>query len=196
MALNWTMLDDSKQPVPLGGEHTVMTIDRGAEVILSIPDPNIDGTQKRLKGSGRIWLTEQRLIFVGSSTPGEPTFESLSIPLASLLSTSFIQPTFAANYLAIDIKPAPGGGLTQGTKAEIRLKDQAMFGFVSALEKVRGRALFMKRESALEDELPVYSSPSTFAGSSGGASRSLPPVSTSVSASANVPADAPPGYDA
>jgi WW domain-binding protein 2 len=79
--------------------------------------------------------------------------ESLSIPLASLLSASFVQPTFSANYLAIDIKPSPGGGLSEGTTAEIRLKDQGMFGFVSTLDKMRERALFMKRESALEDQL-------------------------------------------
>jgi hypothetical protein len=56
----------------------------------------------------------------------------------------------------IDIKPSPGGGLTEGTSAEIRLKDQGMFGLASAVEKVRERALFMKRESALEDELRMY----------------------------------------
>lgn len=64
-----------------------------------------------------------------------------------------MQPTFAANYLAIDVKPSPGGGLSEGTKAEIRLKDQAMFGFVSTLEKLRERALYMKREAAMEDVL-------------------------------------------
>ena len=64
-----------------------------------------------------------------------------------------MQPTFFANYLAIDIKPSPGGGLAEGTKVEIRFKDQAMFGFVSTLEKLRERALFMKRESAMGEDL-------------------------------------------
>lgn len=80
--------------------------------------------------------------------------DTLSIPLLSVLSTSFVQPTFSANYLAIDIKPSPGGGLTEGTKAEIRFKDQPMFGFVSALDKLREKALFMKRDYAfLGDDL-------------------------------------------
>jgi hypothetical protein len=177
MALNWTMLDESKRPLPLPEEHTVMTVDKGAEVAITIPESG--GSLKKLKETGRIWLTEQRvrsrffphidtkiddhrqLIFVTAQNLGIPSFESLSIPLASLLSTSFVQPTFGANYLTVDIRPSPEGGLTDGTKAEIRLKDQAMFGFVSALEKVRERALFMKRESALEDELrKKFSSPS------------------------------------
>ena len=64
-----------------------------------------------------------------------------------------MQPTFSANYLAIDIKPSPGGGLSEGTKAEIRFKDQGMFSFVSALEKSRERALFMKREAAMGEDL-------------------------------------------
>ena len=34
-----------------------------------------------------------------------------------------------------------------------------MFGFVSALEKVRKRALFMRREAALEDELREHMLP-------------------------------------
>jgi WW domain-binding protein 2 len=59
MALNWTMLDESKQPVPLGEEHTVLTVDKGAEITLSIPDA---GSRKKIKGSGRVWLTEQRVL--------------------------------------------------------------------------------------------------------------------------------------
>lgn len=37
--------------------------------------------------------------------------------------------------------------------AEIRFKTQPMFGFVSTLEKLRERAMFMKRESAMGEDL-------------------------------------------
>lgn len=60
MALNWTMLDDAKRPVPLGEEHFVMTIDKGAEVTISIPEM-AGASSRKLKESGRMWLTEQRV---------------------------------------------------------------------------------------------------------------------------------------
>jgi hypothetical protein len=62
------------------------------------------------------------------------------------LSTRFEQPTFGPNYLSFDIRPSPEGGLTEGTRAEIRFKDRAMFEFVSLLEKTRERAIYMRRE--------------------------------------------------
>jgi WW domain-binding protein 2 len=77
--------------------------------------------------------------------------ESLSIPLISLLSTKFQQPLLGANYLEIEIAPSPGGGLTNGTKAEVRLKDQGLFGFASALDKSRERAIEASRNRAEEE---------------------------------------------
>ena len=66
------MLDDSKRPVPLGEESTVMTIDKGAEITLSIPVSG--GTAKKLNESGRIWLTEQRVPshFVATAVCADP----------------------------------------------------------------------------------------------------------------------------
>lgn len=78
--------------------------------------------------------------------------ESLSVPLSSILSTAFEQPMFGANYLTFEIRPSPEGGLVDGTKAEIRFKDQGIFEFVGALEKTRERAIYMKRQKAEEDE--------------------------------------------
>jgi hypothetical protein len=68
------------------------------------------------------------------------------------LSTKFEQPTFGINFLTFEIKPSPEGGLTDGTKAELRFKDRAMFEFVSVLEKTRERAIYMKRQAVVEDE--------------------------------------------
>ena len=72
--------------------------------------------------------------------------------MTGILSTKFEQPFFGANYLVIDIKPSPGGGLSEGTKAEIRLKDKGLFEFVSSLEKTRERAIYMRRSSCDEEE--------------------------------------------
>jgi hypothetical protein len=81
----------------------------------------------------------------------KPSFDSLSVPLASILSTKFEQPYFGNNFLAFEIKPSADGGLSEGTKAELKFKDQAIFPFVSTLEKMREKALYMKRQ-ALDDE--------------------------------------------
>lgn len=50
------------------------------------------------------------------------------------------------------MKPSPDGGLSEGTKAELRFKDRAMFEFVSLLEKTRERAIYMKRQAAEDEE--------------------------------------------
>ena len=69
-----------------------------------------------------------------------------------MLSTKFEQPKLGSNYLSIDIRPSPDGGLTSGTKLEIRLKNQGIFQFVSLLEKTRERAGYMKRQMKDEEE--------------------------------------------
>ncbi|KAF8897934.1 hypothetical protein BD779DRAFT_1493010 [Infundibulicybe gibba] len=99
------------------------------------------------------------------------------VPLPNELSITTIEsPTFGSNYLAFDVRPSAGGGLTDGTKVEIRFKDRAMFEFE--------RAIYMKRQAASEEEdgLPTYTSPQA-AGSS------------SVTMVGGVPIENPPGYD-
>ncbi|KAI0772582.1 hypothetical protein BC629DRAFT_1736626 [Irpex lacteus] len=193
MALNWTMLDSQRSPIPLPHELIIRTVS-AAEVTVSVPNapPTSSSTsggsggEKKLVGNGKIWLTDNRLIFVAHDAPAKSTesaaFDSLSIPLASILSTKFEQPFFGQNFLAVDVKPSPEGGLTHGTKVEIRLKDKGLFEFVGVLEKTRERAIYMKRSGADEEEgLPGYSTPST---------------SAAPSSSSAIPDEAPPGYDA
>ena len=69
MALNWTMLNPDRTPVPLPGETTILTINSGAEVSLTIPDVppgtadtagGVGGT-KKLKATGKMWITEKRV---------------------------------------------------------------------------------------------------------------------------------------
>ncbi|KAG0709923.1 hypothetical protein DFH29DRAFT_886526 [Suillus ampliporus] len=178
MALDWTMLDARHQPIPLRDESTIMSIDRDSQVefSLTIPDAPPSGTAvtggngvKKMKERGKLWLTNQRLIF---TTPKEgkikPSFESLSIPLDAVLSSKFEQPYFGANYLVLDIRPSPGGGLTDGTNVEIRFYDRGLFEFVSFLEKTRERVLYMRRQAAMDDDdnLPAYTSSSSAPGAS------------------------------
>ncbi|KZT06533.1 uncharacterized protein LAESUDRAFT_714265 [Laetiporus sulphureus 93-53] len=187
MALNCAMLSPARAPIPLPNELTIRTVDGGVEVALFIPDGPPTGSSssgglggaKKLKDVGRLWLTDQRLVFVSDGSSKSTSLESLSVPLTTLLSTKFEQPYFGSNYLGLEIKPAPEGRLTEGTKAEIRFKDKGIFEFVSVLEKTRERAVYMKRQSADEEEgLPTYT-----------------PGDAGPSYSGGVPDDAPPGYD-
>ncbi|TEB32199.1 hypothetical protein FA13DRAFT_1662976 [Coprinellus micaceus] len=186
MALNWAMLNPNRTPVPLPGEMTIATVDTGVELLLTIPNapPSADsisggsGGCKKLKALGRIWLTDQRFVFV---TDPNASFESLSVQLHAILSTGFHQPTFGSNYLTLELKPSPEGNLTDGTSVEIRFKDRAMFEFVSLLEKTRERAIYMRRQMAEDEEgLPLYT---------------MPAESSGVTMVGAVPVENPPGYE-
>ncbi len=69
MALNWAMLTPNRTPVPLLHEMTVTTVDSGVEVSLSVPDAPPTGNSasggsggaKKLKGYGKLYLTDQRV---------------------------------------------------------------------------------------------------------------------------------------
>ncbi|KAI0727262.1 hypothetical protein C8Q72DRAFT_876400 [Fomitopsis betulina] len=186
MALNYAMLSPARAPIPLPNELTIKEVNSGVELSLVVPDApptrvasaGGSGGAKKMKDTGKLWLTDQRLIFVADNG-SKSGLESLSVPLLSLLSTKFEQPFLGSNFYSMEIKPSPEGRLTDGTKAELRFKDKGLFEFVSALEKTRERAVYMKRQTAEEDELPTYTPAE--AGSSSYASR--------------IPDDAPPGYD-
>lgn len=115
---------------------------------------------------------------------------------------------FGSNFLSFDIRPSPEGGLTKGTKAELRFKDRGMFEFVNTLEKVRERAVYMKREEEAEQDALRASLLNCFNGSlshimcaAAYASSSATPTPHQAplpgSATAGpVPNEAPPGYEA
>jgi len=192
-SIDWTMLDDNRDPVPLPGEESVMDIDHGVEMTLLIPDSRpsggIGGSGERLRETGKLWLTDKRLIFQTTKTSKNltPSFNTFSVLLHGILSTQFVQPTFAANYLIMDLKPAPGGGLGDGSKCELRFKDQPMLPFINVLDKSRERAVYRRRDAMFEDDLPTYSSSAT---PQPGESASPPAVSSTQAT------EPPPGYDA
>ncbi|KAI0034370.1 hypothetical protein K488DRAFT_69224 [Vararia minispora EC-137] len=181
MALNWTMLNADRTPVPLPGEITIMTIHFGAELMLTIPDAppagassaGGSGGSRKLKEEGKVFLTEQRFIFVANSPFPASGLNSLSVPLTSFVATKFEQPLLGSNYLAVDIRPSPEGGLTEGTHAELRSKTQPLFQFSSVLEKTRERAVYMRRQMQMEEQESLRS------GRAGG----------------GTPMEAPPGYN-
>jgi hypothetical protein len=64
-SINWTMLDDNQNPVPLPGEEQVMTIDNGVEITLLVPSSRstggIGGSGDKLKETGKLRLTDKRV---------------------------------------------------------------------------------------------------------------------------------------
>jgi len=163
-AINWTTLDSSKTPVLLPDESNIMEVNDGVELTLLVPRATpapggIGGSDEQLKEIGRLWLTDHRLIFLSHSST--PSFETFNAQLHGILSTQFAQPYFGANHLVMELKPAPGGGLTEGTKAEVRFKDKGMFDFVNVLEKSRERAVYRRRATMMDDDLPVYTTASS-----------------------------------
>ena len=59
---------------------------------------------------------------------------------------------FGANYVSFEIRPSPEGGLTKGTKAEIRLNDRGILQFWEQLQKPRERAIYERRTMGEEQE--------------------------------------------
>jgi hypothetical protein len=70
MALNWTMLSEgTRTPVPLPHEMTIVTVESGGELSLTIPDAPPAGSSssggsggaRKLKATGRFWVTDHRV---------------------------------------------------------------------------------------------------------------------------------------
>ena len=59
MALNWTMLDEARKPVPLNEDEHIAKEIESAEVTLTISEG--EGKTKTLKEKGRLWLTDVRV---------------------------------------------------------------------------------------------------------------------------------------
>ena len=65
---------------------------------------------------------------------------------------------FGANYISFEIKPSPEGGLTWGTKAEIRLTNRGIWQSWEQLQKPQEHAIYEKRSKAEEDEEGLHAS--------------------------------------
>ncbi|KAI0758087.1 hypothetical protein C8Q74DRAFT_297240 [Fomes fomentarius] len=188
MSLNSTTLSPSRTPTPLQDEIDIRNVE-AVDYVLNLPN-------KKLEGRGRIFLTDLRLILVADS-PTE-AFETLSVPHTSLLTFKSEQARiFNGPRIVLEIKPTPHGGLdgpgspSTGVKVELKCSSKgdkdAFLRFAAALDKTRERAVNKSRANP-EDEfdLPAYGGPGpSGAGSSSGTTYVV----------ADVPSDAPPGYE-
>ena len=90
---------------------------------------------------------------------GADGFETLSAPHTALLAIKQEPPKLfnSTPRFLLDIAPAPGSTSTntsECTRAELRCKGdkEAFARFAAALDKTRERAIYMKRQSAEEEE--------------------------------------------
>lgn len=60
-----------------------------------------------------------------------------------MLQTSFVQPYFAANHLALTVQPVEGGGFetTAPVKLQIRLNSTGLYEFVGLVDRLRKTAI-------------------------------------------------------
>ena len=142
-------------------------------------------------------MADPKLIFVSANGSNNALLDTLSVHLTSIITTKFEQPMLGSNYLALDIKPSSEGGLTEGTHAELRSKNEPLFQFVSVFDKTRERAVYMRRQAQMEDQETlrmIFSlacwKPINFFNT---AAYAIP--STSGATGSNTPQEAPPGYD-
>ncbi|KAH9899473.1 hypothetical protein C8Q73DRAFT_680028 [Cubamyces lactineus] len=201
MALNAVSLTQERLPRPLhANENFPYGIHEGVKFSL-IPPPgssvspsgssasaSSSGSKQSNDGiteKGTMALSNYRLIFI-SDPPADkhtPAFESFAVPLADILSTKYEQSIFKGNHLTLDVKPTPRGGLSDVTRVEVRFDGNGLYKFACALDEARERAIYMKRQSAEEEEgLPAYSTP----GPSGASTPYAP---------GDIPDENPPGYD-
>ncbi|EJF62250.1 hypothetical protein BD309DRAFT_954220 [Dichomitus squalens] len=187
MSLNKAVLSPAHTPIPLQDEMHLREVE-GAEFVITLPD----ASSKELKGKGKVFLTDLRLILVADKDKDGRTdngFETLAVSHASILAVKSESPRIPVfgngPRILLEIKPSPGGGLPEGTtRVEIRKGDKdAIASFASAIDKTRERTVNKSRALAEDDQdLPEYGGPG-------------PSSSSTTYVTADVPSDAPPGYE-
>ncbi|RPD66807.1 hypothetical protein L226DRAFT_565592 [Lentinus tigrinus ALCF2SS1-7] len=181
--LNATILSPARRPIPVQSDCDISEVEN---IDFAFYKPSV---KKFAEGRGKAFLTDLRLVIVADN----PTdvFKTLSIPLTSLSRIEREEPRLrnanVARIVLDDIRPTPSSGLGEyplklelrGTKAD----KQAFQIFGAHLLKAHERAV-AKSRAYLEDEidLPAY-----------GAGPSSSSSTTYITA--DVPSDAPPGYE-
>ncbi|WWC62794.1 uncharacterized protein I303_105391 [Kwoniella dejecticola CBS 10117] len=117
----------SNHTLPLKASEEVLTAGHTADVELKVP-ATIQGPKRTETAKGRIWVTDQRVIFVAdsidlpgpssrtSNTPNPPGYDappvlsSIEIPYSALRSATYNLPTFSANHLLLNFVPSPNNG--------------------------------------------------------------------------------------
>ncbi|KAK1925761.1 hypothetical protein DB88DRAFT_524065 [Papiliotrema laurentii] len=101
-------------------EEKVLTGPHDSELEICVP-PTLQGPKQKARSKGRLWVTDQRVVFLENNlsvpNPGSsrqpPEYEatlslrSLAIPYTVLIYSGFELPVFSQNYIAITFLPDP-----------------------------------------------------------------------------------------
>ncbi|RDX53729.1 hypothetical protein OH76DRAFT_1415837 [Lentinus brumalis] len=180
--LNTTILSPARRPIPVQNDCDISEVDN-VEFVFYKPS-----VKKFAEGRGKVFLTDLRLIVVAEHPTD--TFKTLSLPLTSLNSIEREEPRLlnanVARIILDDIRPSPNSGLGEyPMKLELRgpkADKQAFLIFGAHLLKAHERAVAKSRTMEDEFDLPTY-----------GASSASSSSTTYITA--DVPSDAPPGYE-
>ena len=155
-SLNWVQLaDKTREPLPLPREKWLQSFDAVAlSLCPSLPgaplhDKPAPGPQSgERKATGRVFISNLRIVFVASPTPSPaatpPTtapapIETLSLPFQSL-EGRFVQPIFHSNYFEALALPNPEGNLDDSPHTvRLSFKESGAFQFYEIYEQMKER---------------------------------------------------------
>ncbi|KAI0722302.1 hypothetical protein C8T65DRAFT_136442 [Cerioporus squamosus] len=185
--LNTTILSPSRRPIPVQNDCDIFEVENIEFVIYNLK-PSL---KKFAEGRGKAFLTDLRLIVVADQPTD--TFKTLSIPLTTLKNIEREEPRLlnanVARIVLDDVRPTPNSSLGESPiKLELRstkaTDKQAFQLFGAHLLKAHERAVAKSRTMEDEFDLPAYGAPGPSSSSS-----------TTTYITADVPSDAPPGYE-
>lgn len=156
MSINWVMLDDGNNFVPLPREKILFT--SPPRTTLSLETPNSYPGKEPLAiscSSGTAYLTNQRLVYL----PADPNLQlkSFSAPILNLQDTHVSAPFFGPNVWFGVLQPVTGGGIPPHhafVKLKMTFKDGGAFDFSSTYERLK-ESLSQASEVARESGRPV-----------------------------------------
>lgn len=214
MSINWVMLHEHEGFVRLPHEHLIYTSPPRTSLSLQ-PIGSYKGKDALSiqSGSGRIYLTNQRVVYIPVQKSNE--FQSFSAPLLHIHDTHVSAPFFGPNVWQSLVQPVSGGGIPPSLPAvqlKVTFKEGGAFDYHNHFERIKERlqqAVEVSQESnrgAREvdlstihlDELPAYSGPlhdSTGATHSTQLAQSNSQDNGATSASCPEPMEPPPGYE-
>jgi len=160
----------------LPGEN-ILTEGNTADIELRVP-PTVQGPKRKEAARGRLWVTDQRVVFMADPSPASssraydapPELSSIVVPYPSILSTTFELPILSQNYILISFLPAEpveASGLPPvGRGGKIELKVAVGEGAGHGIwKRIEGERMMAEERSTEEEALPAYTPAPDAAGS-------------------------------
>lgn len=167
MSLN-TLLAGSNPPTMAAGER-LLTHGHATDAELRIP-ATIEGPKRTMSSSGRIWVSNHRVIYLaddptsGIGTSSSSPLTTLEIPYSILLSTKFNLPLLSPNNITLSFLPdplapppatLPNPGRGSALEVKLVVGEGAAHAVWKVIEGERAGAEERRRRGE-EEDLPAY----------------------------------------